>query len=391
MMPASGIFDIVMVAAIASFTISMLIVYTQAWHGKYSLDYDLAGIQKAHKAPIPRVGGIAVVTGILVVIILSAIDDPYSVRHVDVDGLFLILLAGMPAFLAGLQEDLTKKVSVKMRLLATFTSALLACWLSGAYLSRLDIPGIDTLLGFVPIAVCVTAFAVAGVANSINIIDGFNGVAGSAVVIILTGLGFLAWEAGDVFIVYLALAGIGATLGFLAVNYPTGRLFLGDGGAYLLGYLLAEVAVLLVIRNPTINAWQVFAICAYPVIEVVFSIYRRKVIRKLSPGAPDRLHLHTLIYRRLVCQRIPVNRYRPWIRNAAVACVVASWIAMTTFMSVAFGTTISGALAVLLLQVMAYLTAYKRLVRGRWTQERTVVQPSRPVMTRSGVSLRKLP
>lgn len=366
MMSAIDMASTVAVTAFASLTASLLIILTQNWHGKHSFDKDFAGIQKFHTTPVPRVGGIALMIGVVAVFIARAFDHPLS-GQLDSDDLFKLLLAAIPAFLTGVIEDVTKKVSVRTRLFATFASALLASWLLGAYLHRLDLWGVDTLLEVSPLlAIAITAVAVAGVANSINIIDGFHGVAGSAVIIMLIGLGILSWRTGDVFVMNLALLGIGATLGFLLINYPTGRLFMGDGGAYFLGFWLAEVAVLLVIRNPEINTWQVLAICGYPVIEVLYSMYRRKVIRRSSPGAPDRLHLHTLIYRRVVCLWLPRNDNQPWIRNAAVACFVASWIAAATFIAVLIGDTIGGAVTVLIAHVLLYIAIYTRLVRGRW-------------------------
>ncbi|MFN3598497.1 MAG: glycosyl transferase family 4, partial [Aquificaceae bacterium] len=76
-------------------------------------------------------------------------------------------------------------------------------------------------------------------------------------------------------------------------------IFLGDGGAYLVGFLIAEISVLLVKRNPEVSPWFPLLVVAYPVVESLFSIYRRKVLRGRSPGEPDKLHLHTLVYRRL--------------------------------------------------------------------------------------------
>jgi UDP-N-acetylmuramyl pentapeptide phosphotransferase/UDP-N-acetylglucosamine-1-phosphate transferase len=211
----------------------------------------------------------------------------------------------------------------------------------------------------------LTAFAVAGVTNSINIIDGFHGVAGMTVAIILAGMGAIAWQAGDMLIVQLAAAAIGATVGFLLLNYPTGRIFMGDGGAYFLGFWAAEIAVLTVVRNPAVNAWQILAIYAYPVIEVVFSIYRRKIIYGTLAGAPDRLHLHSLFYRRFARQKISGKRH-PWICNAGVACFVATWIGAATCFSVLFGNTIPAALALVLFQCALYIAVYMRLVRGHW-------------------------
>lgn len=153
---------------------------------------------------------------------------------------------------------------------------------------------------------------------------------------------------------------------------------MGDGGAYLLGFWIAEVAVLTIVRNPAINTWQILAICAYPIIEVLFSMYRRKVVQKASVGAPDRLHLHSLIYRRLACQRIPRNDDQPWIRNATVACIVVTWIAPATLLTVFLGNTILAAIAILFIQVFSYLAFYARLVRGHWCFNPAVVLGLRP-------------
>jgi UDP-N-acetylmuramyl pentapeptide phosphotransferase/UDP-N-acetylglucosamine-1-phosphate transferase len=185
-------------------------------------------------------------------------------------------------------------------------------------------------------------------------------------------MAFLTWKSGDIFILKLTLLGIGATVGFLLVNYPTGRLFMGDGGAYFIGFWVAEIAVLTIVRNPGINAWQVLAIYAYPVTEVLFSMYRKKVIRKMSPGVPDRVHLHMLIYRRVVCQIVP-RTSKPWIRNAAVACITAVWVGLTTAIAVGFGNTIVGGVALVIFEVFLYMAIYTRLVRGRWCLDPAVV------------------
>lgn len=363
----SAMLGILFVALFASLAVSMLIVFTERWHGHLSFDKDLSGIQKVHKNPVPRTGGIALATGIFSASLFALLFAQTSdFKGHDAYGIFKLMLASAPALFAGLVEDMTKNVSVKARLLATFCSAIIAAWLLGANLPRLDLFGVDAMLGFLPISLAITAFAVAGVTNSINIVDGFNGVAGGAIVVILSGMGFLAWHVGDAFVFQLALAGIGAAIGFLLLNYPTGRLFMGDGGAYLLGFWAAEVAVLMIVRNPVVTAWQILAIYSYPVIEVVFSMYRRKVVRKAAVGAPDRLHMHSLFYRRMACQKIPRNNVYPWIRNAAVACFVSAWIATATFLSLSFGDTIPAAVGLVLIQALSYMAFYTRLIRGHW-------------------------
>ena len=353
-------------AAILSFAGSVLIVFSQNWHGKHSLDHDLSAIQKVHTIAVPRIGGIAVMTGLIFSGIFFVIANPPLVKAINILDVFKLIFASCPIFLVGTLEDLTKRVSVKARLVASIISALLASWLSGAIIDGLDIWGFDALLTIIPFAILVTAFVVAGGTNAINIIDGFNGIAATVVIIMLAALGFLAWQCGDGLVTQLALLIGGAAFGFLIVNYPTGRLFLGDGGAYLLGFLVSEVMILLLIRNPSINAWQVLAICAYPIIEVLYSIYRRKIVRKMSPGHADRLHLHALIYRRVVCQLLRHNPAKPWLRNASVVCFVGTWVAVMSFIAVFAGNTIAGALVIVAVQVALYLAIYARLVRGNW-------------------------
>ncbi len=133
-------------------------------------------------------------------------------------------------------EDITKKVGVLTRLLLTLLAAALGAWLLGAVLDRVDVPGLDTLLRWSPLAIAFTVFVVSGVANAINIIDGYNGLAGGYAVLVLAALAWVAAQVGDPFLMTAALAMIGALLGFLVWNYPRGKIFLGDGGAYLLGF-----------------------------------------------------------------------------------------------------------------------------------------------------------
>jgi UDP-N-acetylmuramyl pentapeptide phosphotransferase/UDP-N-acetylglucosamine-1-phosphate transferase len=255
---------------------------------------------------------------------------------------------------------------VKARLAATALSAVIASAMLGATVNELDLWGVDALLAIAPFAVLVTAIVVTGGSNAINIIDGFNGLSGSTIVIMAGGLAAVGCQHGDNLVVTLGALGIGATLGFLAVNYPRGKLFLGDGGAYFLGFWVSEMAVLLLVRNASVNAWEVLSICAYPVIEVLFSIYRRRFIQKVSPGAPDALHLHTLVYRRMVFRYVDKNSKNPWKRNAAVACIIPPVVAVCVAVSVMVGTSVAMSVLAVLAQLILYVAVYGRLVRGRW-------------------------
>jgi UDP-N-acetylmuramyl pentapeptide phosphotransferase/UDP-N-acetylglucosamine-1-phosphate transferase len=362
------LFQLALIAFAASLVVSVLIVLSQKWHGGLSHDHDLNGVQKVHTTAVPRIGGLGVITGILLgCVAFRSLSQAGQAPAIGKD-MFLLLIASLPAFLAGLIEDFTKRVSVRMRLMATALSALAASALLGATVRELDLWGVDAMLAFMPFALLVTAVVVAGGSNAINIIDGFNGLSSSTIVIMAAGLAAVALRCGDHLVANLGVLCIGATLGFLALNYPRGKLFLGDGGAYFLGFWVSEMAVLLLVRNPGVNAWQVLAICAYPVIEVLFSIYRRRFIQKVSPGAPDALHLHTLVYRRMVFKYVDKNSKNPWKRNAAVACIIPPVVAVCVAVSVMVGTSIGMSVLAVLTQVILYVAVYGRLVRGRWLQ-----------------------
>jgi UDP-N-acetylmuramyl pentapeptide phosphotransferase/UDP-N-acetylglucosamine-1-phosphate transferase len=298
-----------MAVVLASFGVCALLILTQRWHGTLSLDHDLTGAQKVHHNPVPRVGGIGVMAGLLVGVFIGYANGgetwPFVVK---------LLLCAAPAFAAGLIEDLTKRVSVRTRLLASFASAGLAAWTLGATLTRLNTPMLDDVMAWAPAAVLFTCFAVGGMTNAINIIDGLNGLASGAVALMLAGLAGIAWQAGDMLVMKMCLWGIAALVGFMVLNYPFGQIFLGDGGAYLSGFWLAECAVLLLHRNPEVSTWAVLLSVMYPVWETVYSMYRRHVVNKVSSGQPDMNHLHHLVFCRLIGQRMTDQR-PAWMRH----------------------------------------------------------------------------
>lgn len=285
-------------ASLGAWFTGWLIVHYDHLHAHLSHDQVDSGPQKFHGVPTPRIGGIAVVAGLLASgAVLLVLQPQFKFNTADFG---YLLLAGTPAFMGGIAEDVTKKIRVVHRLLMTMLAGSLGAWLLGAILNRLNIPGIDTALLWGPFAIALTVFAVGGVANAFNIIDGYNGIAGGFAVIVLVAMAWVAAQVGDGFIFTTALILIGALLGFVAWNWPKGKLFLGDGGAYLLGFVLAELSVLLVVRNPLVSPWFPMMLLGYPVFETFFSIYRRKFLRGYSPGRPDALHMHHLIYMRVI-------------------------------------------------------------------------------------------
>ena len=320
----------------------------------------LDGIQKVHEHATPRIGGLGIYLSLwLAAMLLNNGRD---------DMLKLLLLAALPALLFGLAEDVTKRVGIKARLLATMASGLLAWWLTGYALWRLDIPFVDEILAYAPVAIIFTAFAVGGVANAINLIDGFNGLASGTLLICLTGLGVLAASQGDLELARVIFVIGAATLGFFLLNFPFGRLFLGDGGAYMLGVLLAWLAVMIAMRHPhTISPAAVLLICSYPVLETVFSMLRR-ARRGQKVDHPDRMHMHSLVYRRLVSKllRKLCNKPQGTLCNAATAPIMWLFCAMPVAAGVYFHDNTFACWVALGVTAIAYDTIYRRLSQFRW-------------------------
>ena len=351
-------------ALLMSFFISIMLVITKKWHGRFSLD-SLVGVQKFHTQATPRVGGVAVMAGLLVGWILA----PTDVRAI----LGPMLVAGIPAFGFGLLEDLTKAVSVKARLLATMGSGAIAWYLTGVAMQNTGLAPLDWALQSLPLAVFFTAFAIGGVANAVNIIDGFNGLASGSVAIMVGAIGLIALEVGDPSLAGVCAVVAACAVGFGMVNWPMGRIFLGDGGAYLLGFCLAWLAVLLPMRNPGLTAWTTILVCAYPVLEVGFSVRRKSKRKGHSPGAPDKVHLHMLFYRRVVRNALPgTNRTlqnsltSPWLWSITMAPALwaCTFATNTPMLQLGFG-----------LAIFAYAGVYARLTQFRWCFSAATLRP----------------
>jgi len=149
-----------------------------------------------------------------------------------------------------------------------------------------------------PIAILFTIFAVTGICHAINLIDGVNGLAAITSILIALGLGTICLEAGLRDLSVAALLVVPAVLGFFLFNFPTGKIFLGDGGAYTLGHVLGWIAILTIQSSPEVTPWAVLLVFFWPVADTGLAIYRRKRAGRPT-NQPDRLHFHQLVMRAL--------------------------------------------------------------------------------------------
>lgn len=302
---------------VVSLSVAGLLIRFERLHAGLSHDHQASGPQKFHARPTPRIGGVPVAIGsccaVALAIGLGALQKEFALAF----GIALL-----PAFCSGLLEDVTKRIGPDIRLWASFLSALLAVLFFDAVVDRCGIPGLDTLLGWYPLALIFTMVGIGGVAHAVNIIDGYNGLASMVTCMMLAALGFVAWQVGDTSLALIAAALAGSTLGFLRWNFPSGRMFAGDGGAYAWGVSVAILSVLLIARNPQVSPWFPMAVLVYPVFETLFTIYRRKLKQAAAAGLPDARHLHQMVYRRLLFRGVRFDDRCPdlqTIRNASTS------------------------------------------------------------------------
>ncbi|RQS14570.1 glycosyl transferase [Burkholderia sp. Bp9002] len=284
------------VAMLVSLLVNVLIIRYHSVNQRFAgVDFDIQGVQKFHARPVPRIGGVGILLGVVASIAVLWGRYPAIARD-----LLYVCLCGAPAFLSGFVEDVTKRVSVRARLFCTIFAAGLCHCLLDITVTRTSVPAMDFLLGYAIVAGLITVVAVAGLANAVNIIDGFNGLASMVSIMMFASLAYVAVQAHDEVVMTASLIMMGAVIGFFVWNFPAGLVFLGDGGAYFIGFMLAELAIVLVQRNPQVSAWYPILLFMYPIFETCFSIYRKKLLRGMSPGIPDGMHLHMLVYKRIM-------------------------------------------------------------------------------------------
>ena len=348
-------------AMVASFLATLLLVRYEHTHRAFSSDTEVHQVNKVHVLPVTRIGGVGVFCGILISWALRYFDDSAVAQN----GL-LILLSALPVFTAGLVEDTTKRGWHWLRFFSALVSGALGGWLLQAWLVRVDLIGVDALLLMPVVSVVFTCFAVAGVTHAFNIIDGFNGLSTGVATLILLAISYVAFKTGDVLILAAGLTGVGAIVGFMLWNFPRGLIYLGDGGAYLIGFWVAELSVLLVVRNPQVSPWFPLVLCSYPVFETLFSMYRRIFLSGAHPMRPDAAHLHHMIYRRLVRWAIgtPTNQQQNH-RNSMTAPYLWILTSVGVIPAVLFWRFSAALQVTALMFAVFYVYGYAQIVRFR--------------------------
>jgi UDP-N-acetylmuramyl pentapeptide phosphotransferase/UDP-N-acetylglucosamine-1-phosphate transferase len=349
---------------VSSALLTLLVIKHSKLHGP-ALDNNFSGVQKVHLHDVARIGGLPIFLAVAISAGISVWREP-SLGY----WLLALLVCSSIAFAGGIVEDYTGKVRPSRRLVLTMIAALLGYLVLDAKIARLDMPFMSWDLLSPWIVVPLTILAVAGIANAVNIIDGFNGLASVVVICMLISLAYVAWQVGDMFVLVSALTVGGATAGFLIWNYPVGLIFLGDGGAYFIGFMLGELALLLVMRNPAVSTWYAALLLIYPAFETIFSAYRRMFVRGKSPAMPDGIHLHSLIFRRIVQWTVGRKEARALMKRNARTSPYLWFFSLTAVIPATVFWRNTGALIFFcLLFIISYVWLYARIVRfksPRW-------------------------
>lgn len=287
---AANALELVVLTALSSAVCALLIVLSLRTPFLDRHGARLRAVQAAHTRPTPRIGGVAVFAafGASYFLVPSAVVDGY--------GRFVAACAVL--FFVGLLEDLGFGISPRNRLFAAVVASLTAIWLLGVWLPRSDIPWLDHLMPHWAIGVPITLLVTVGMANGFNLIDGVNGLAGLTALAATAALGLISYQAEYTIMVELTMLLAAGILGFFLLNYPFGLIFLGDAGAYTLGFVLSWFGIAVLIRVPDASPWAILLTMYWPVADTVLAMYRRSR-RKASTTAPDRLHVHQMVMRAL--------------------------------------------------------------------------------------------
>jgi len=260
-------------------------------NNKYKFGSDVINSRKVHDLSVSRLGGIAVAGSFLISIFLESKLNLFDV-YVD---LILILFV-----IFVLIEDVKGILKPSHRLSAIIVCSFLLVSELDLSISNLGVPILDSFLENLTVSILFTTISLSLLANGFNLIDGFNGLTAGFSVMVLTILMMVANEVSEPEIYLLSNTLLMSALGFIILNFPFGKIFLGDAGAYFLGLITGVLALLLAQRTETISYWFVLALFIYPVYELVFSMIRRRFNEKTKTSQADDLHLHHLIYKEVV-------------------------------------------------------------------------------------------
>jgi UDP-N-acetylmuramyl pentapeptide phosphotransferase/UDP-N-acetylglucosamine-1-phosphate transferase len=336
-------------SALLSAAISAVIIITKDFHGRFTLDLATPGTRRYHSTPTPRVGGIPILLALFFSNEVLALENQNFIR--------LLLATIFPVFTVGLLEDTLKCISYRLRFAASFsTGALLYLLLDTSLADIFTLEG--SFLNPSIIGISLACVCLSGSTNAINIIDGVHGLASGTAMIICVTLAIIARAVGDPLIFDIAALTIACTAGFFLCNYPSGKIFLGDCGAYFLGALVGVATILLVARNGTVSPISALTILFYPCWETISSMIRR-FAHKAHVAMPDEGHLHSLLFKYMERQ-LAHTKYHDSV-NALTALPILIFQSFFSILTVFTFESVRNSLALLACGAVTYVLVWNWL------------------------------
>lgn len=252
--------------------------------------YDSPDERKVHDGNIPRIGGIGIFWGFFISFIIFTghiynANIPFKLLGFIICG---VLIHGI-----GLLDDF-KNLRARYKFIGQLITGIILIFF-GFHFNSIYIPFVNYPISSPIIIGIISLFWIVGVSNAVNLIDGIDGLSSVVTIVAALSIAAKSYFLGNTSTVFICFALIGSVLGFFVYNKPKAKIFMGDSGSLLLGYILALLPML---ENTGMNKSLIFEgsllILIVPITDTLFAMTRR-IYRGINIGTPDKEHIHHLL------------------------------------------------------------------------------------------------
>ena len=244
--------------------------------------------QKIHEGDVPRIGGFLFLSSFISVLIFI------EIRYLSL--ILPLLIASLIIFLFSFYEDLKQSLSPYFRLLILFIGSFVFVFFSK--LPDINIPILILTKDYGLIKILLFILSLMLLMNGFNFIDGLNGLSSFNFLSIMSSILYVGHFYNDIFIVNFSIFIIVFAIFIFLLNFPFGKIFLGDSGSYIYALFSGALIIYLFERHSQLPTLLAMVILSYPITEMLFSIFR-KIYLKYSPLRPDVNHLHHLVFKKI--------------------------------------------------------------------------------------------
>ncbi|MBI5617974.1 MAG: undecaprenyl/decaprenyl-phosphate alpha-N-acetylglucosaminyl 1-phosphate transferase [Gammaproteobacteria bacterium] len=241
---------------------------------------DIPDERKVHTGAVPRIGGVAMVAGVVTPVLLFQSHPDTTIAYLL--GIGIILFFGV--------WDDRSSLDYRLKFLGQFLAVCVVVFYGQIYIRYVPFTNMEAIP--YGVSVPLTIFALLGITNAINLADGLDGLAGGTTFMSIAALALLAYLASDLSLVSLSCAVLGSIVGFLRFNTHPAQVFMGDAGSQFLGFSVGVFVILLTQQsNPALSPAMPLLLLGLPIIDT-FLVMGQRLYDGHSPFKPDRNHTH---------------------------------------------------------------------------------------------------